>query len=705
MSASIPYKRDSPFLHRVWRSAVDILGGPGTANGEKPGTGKHSPRATKRRRITEDSLDPGVIAAVGPLFTDPSKGFTRALRVQVLRLGRDYVPDPGANGLLHGNGSPLKKDIPAMVIRARCKLTIFKYRPGIETRPMYCDSQPCEVKVFRDSDGVCRQARIYLRQPFHIAAEKLYVVRDDAQGFMLADGYLIQTELESIGDPNWPPFDLLPDQDRHRTPDTPPQQWVISSTFSYTYSKPRATTPVTLRKATGVETETDLAMETDLRWSTPANQAAHHLIDYTSKDSTPHWNGALAPLTNGHVNGRVDTLTNGLAHHDEDDVAADEEDGEGEATTPSRSLRMRGKQQNYNLKLLSDKARGKELKERKKRKDAKARDVGQVTWVMPVKGHVVLENWTCVRCFVEHSNIEQLKEHITQHIEFKFTSDFSPRGGWRIAVSRHGQETPRATRTAEFHEVSSQDELDYDSAAEHSPVKATSRGRPKPAPGKRTLSQVTRIAKQTIPDTKQPVYDRLSKAVLKPNSVVDEPPLNNSWLLQKHRDIIKDYTDVHADEKEYISEWDIYSLTRRATPSPHLNEIYLEFIEDKALWLASSQNRMNEAMKHLAYLNAREALEKSTISKALDILKTARSQIRRMPAQAQNMSQNSETYASKSGCAICGQPAARPNELICANTNCLNPFYHDDCARNEAKMPVDSPSWRCNECCENEAAT
>jgi hypothetical protein len=149
---------------------------------------------------------------------------------------------------------------------------------------------------------------------------------------------------------------------------------------------------------------------------------------------------------------------------------------------------------------------------------------------------------------------------------------------------------------------------------------------------------------------------------------VDEPPTNNTWLLQKHRDIIKDYTDVHADEKEYISEWDAYSMTRRATVAPYLKDIYLDFIEEKASWLTASQNRMNETLKHLAYLNGRDALDRGTVVKVLSVLRNTRSQGRHAPPQTRDPSPKPESRFSKSGCAICGQPVpATSNQLICAN--------------------------------------
>lgn len=456
------------------------MGGVASTNGEKHGAGDLSPRAAKRRRVAEGPPDSAAVAAVGPLFSDPSQGHTRALRVQVLRIGRDSLPDPDANGLFRGNGSPVKKDVPFKEIRARCKLTIFKFKPRVERRSMYCDSQFCDVKIFRDADDVCRQARIYLPQPFQIPAEKLYVERDDSQGFMLADNYLVQTELESAGNSKWPPFDLLPTLEQEKQSSPPPRQWVLSSVFSYTFAKGRLTTPVMLRKAAGKETETDLAMETDLRWSTLVNMQEKSGADhgFHSTDA-PQSNGVLAPLTNGIANGRAEKIT--AFHREEDDDAGDEEEGDEDAVTPSRSLRMRDKPQNYNLKLLSDKARGKELKERKKRKDAKAREAGHVTWILPIH-HVETEKWTCIRCSKEHDSINSLKLHIEEHEEFSFTAEYTNRGGWRIVTSERTFETPLASRTDDFLAPPSPDDHDHDFKLEESPSKAATQSQQKVVP-------------------------------------------------------------------------------------------------------------------------------------------------------------------------------------------------------------------------------
>ena len=52
--------------------------------------------------------------------------------------------------------------------------------------------------------------------------------------------------------------------------------------------------------------------------------------------------------------------------------------------------------------------------------------------------------------------------------------------------------------------------------------------------------------KQTVPNNKQAIFDRLSKTLLEPGAMVDEPRIDDTWLYQKHRDIIRDYSDVQT---------------------------------------------------------------------------------------------------------------------------------------------------------------
>ena len=166
---------------------------------------------------------------------------------------------------------------------------------------------------------------------------------------------------------------------------------------------------------------------------------------------------------------------------------------------------------------------------------------------------------------------------------------------------------------------------------------------------------------------KQPVFDRLSKCRIEPGSLVDEPQVDNTWLLQKHRDIIKDYSDVPPDEKEYIAEWDAFSNKHKAAAFvPHLDETYLQFLQEKAPWLAAQQHRLTEAMKHMAYLKARGVFRVDTFRKAIEITRQARLMAPRVPPAVPKPASPPRVW-SKSGCKMCGKPVLGPNTILCAN--------------------------------------
>lgn len=174
--------------------------------------------------------------------------------------------------------------------------------------------------------------------------------------------------------------------------------------------------------------------------------------------------------------------------------------------------------------------------------------------------------------------------------------------------------------------------------------------------------------KLLVPDIKKPVLDPLSKTLLEPGSLVDRPQLDDTWLLQKHRDIIRDYSDVHADEKEYISEWDAFISGDHITSEAHLQQVYVRFVEAKASWITAAPCRTTEFTKHLGYLKARGALKEAAIVRAFEIIRQARSLPRSAEAQpAKTTSPRAEYRPSSGGCAVCRQPVLGPDALICAN--------------------------------------
>lgn len=482
MATVTPYKRELPFIHRTWKSAVDSLSQYGrkltTANGDSPVNGDEGPRMAKRRRLDDDSLESALNGAMDHLLPETLDDFEKVFRVQVLKIIRNGTPAFQAETLLNIAKSPAKKDTPS--IRIRCRLTIYWYkdRPHREYRALYSDNQICTIKVFQDGDDPAPMARVYLATPFHIPAEKIYVERDDGKGFGLDDCYMIGVELESAGDPRWPPQDLLPKADAYDGVPDRRQHWVLSTQFIYRFDKHRWTSPVKLRKRAGEDLPTDFRIDTDLRWSTghPMGTKAKLGLEDSPPDIKPSSiNGALEPLTNGHVNGRVEHLANGYAKDAQDVMMMDDDEEPEEATTPSRSLRHREKQ-NYNLKLLSDKARGKERKERKRRKAAEEAEAemkaGQVIWILPQAGRVISERFACLRCFAEHTSMAQLKEHLECHTDYKHS--YPPSGNF-VVISPHDQPTPRISKSYlidhQSHRYQSVDDHESDLEEQASPPK------------------------------------------------------------------------------------------------------------------------------------------------------------------------------------------------------------------------------------------
>ncbi|OTB03458.1 hypothetical protein M426DRAFT_23819 [Hypoxylon sp. CI-4A] len=706
VTPSVPYKRDLPFIHRAWKTAVDHLSPYGmgiklsSTNGDNVVNDDSAPRATKRRRITEESIESAPNGVAGHLLSEKDGDFEKALRIEVLQVTHVNSPSFRSNNLLNGTGSPTKRDIPA--IRVRCKLSIFRWRlPQKEIRILHCDSQFCDLKVFRDADGVCRRARIYLGTPFHIPAEKICVQRDDNNGFDLEDHYLIQVELESAGDPSWPPLDLIPLDKTDKAGDDGsmplnlPEHWVLTSQVDYKFEKPRASAPVEIRKRVGFpETPLDLRIDMDIRWSACRRAGSTTEVEVSPPEiKAPVPNGALEPLTNGNVNGRMVHGENGPLK-DEQDRFEEEEDRE-EAATPTRSLRTRGKPQNYNLKLLSDKARGKERKERKQRKLASSSNQdGQVTWILPRIGEVPVPRFACIRCFAVHSSMNQLIKHVVDHVDLKFDIDV---GSSRIWISQHGEEYRRRSSSS-VSEIQNSEEPESDledSISLHKSQRILTQSKFFQPP----YSNIPKDPRQRVPNNKRPMFDRLSKALLEPGTLVDPPDIDDTWLVQKHRDNIREFSDVSQDEKEYITEWDAYVNRESVTSEPHFQDVYLAFIEKKAAWLAVSQSRIKEFSKHLAYLKARNVLADSTILKALECMRLAETQKYPETESTKPPSPRTEYRSSASGCVFCEQPVRGPSMLVCANMDCDKAFYHVKCMKRIAKMPVGDSNWRCNDCC------
>lgn len=157
----------------------------------------------------------------------------------------------------------------------------------------------------------------------------------------------------------------------------------------------------------------------------------------------------------------------------------------------------------------------------------------------------------------------------------------------------------------------------------------------------------------------------MSKAKLVPGTEVRQTLPDDSWLIQKHRDIVQDFCDVDASEKEYIKEWDAFIQKKRIVSEAFIGRAVVEFVAEKASWLLQSTSRTLEFGKHLTVLIARGVGE-DTVKLVQAKLNEARVHKLSSHAPAVEPPKDLPKRSSK-GCAVCGKLVRGPSLLLCAN--------------------------------------
>lgn len=438
---SVSRQQRLPYLQRNWLTVLNYWQGGGIGLGSKGedagtritnGDDEHYQRPAKRRRFAEASSDSSIGHEIDGfiLHEDPVEP-QRAMRIESLTIMHKDESRVRSNGSL-GRGVPCaSKDI--TITKARCKITITTPSRTLgDSQVLFCDSQICTLSTLQNSFGVPRMARVYLPQPFLVPEEKIFVERDDDTVFDLADSYALKVELESAGDLNWPPLNLEDsNEDDLVVPASGPfsvlRYWTLRCEFLDILNPGRRSGFLKVRKGSGQSTRTDFVTKIDLTWATalPERQLTR---GWQKGSLTPVVNSEQQeesmPLTNGHVNGR---MSNGHAHMMDDEI---EDDAEGELT-PSRSLRMRGPTKNYNLKVLSAQAQGREPRKRSRNVDPKKSDTDRVIYHLPREAipirEVVVDGFSCCICHAPHQSLIQLRAHLLSHSQYSF--EVNPNAG------------------------------------------------------------------------------------------------------------------------------------------------------------------------------------------------------------------------------------------------------------------------------------
>lgn len=757
MTKSVARSRGLPFLHRNWIIAINYLqsatvGFKSDDSHSKAANGHddHYTRPAKRRRFAESSPDSGIGQDIDSLLLPGEPGeIQRAIQIEVLKIAHKDSSHPRPNSALNGIIPPAIKD--AASIRARCKITITTATrtPG-EVRTLHCDSQICTIKTFQNPAGFSQMARVYLPQPFHIPEEKIYVEREDDAVFDLADQYSIFLELESAGDRNWPPLNLVnasPDEDVLLAHSSTSRHWTLAAEIPKIVDGGRRSGSLRLHKGAGQGVRTDFVLDVDVRAAT----ALPDRLSWNSRERVSPYSAALAEhqdepplLTNGHVNGAHvngnlvnGNLSNGHSGLVEDDV---DEEAEGELT-PSRSLRIRGNK-NYNLKDLSNRAQGRKGRNRLAKAESRRADADRILYHLPRESgpvkEVLVMGFACCFCHASHQSLAQLRAHLPSHPQYKFEVSLSSGklgGPVDVAcVAVNGGPLLRPT-IYQLGKPTKAFDLDKYVEGDDSWVKSrlgphnddgplfpshkasqTRTGQLRPSQvsmevrerplsdfclNNRMLTQLQRPGgrrkekKVLVPETKQPLFDSLSKARLIPGTEVRQSVADDTWLIQKHQDIVQDFIDVDTAEKDYIKQWDAFIHKRHISSDAFISRAVLEFVNEKMQWLLGSQSRIQEFGKHLTVLIAR-GLDDETVRQVQSRIQEARGQKPPETDQAPSQQPPKEAqFRSSKGCAVCGRNVRGPQLLICSNevsNQCLRrPCAHELISKPTALQETSVP--------------
>ena len=393
-----------------------------SSNGDEP---------RKRRRVSS----PETLLPIDHLIASPRKSESgQTLRIEVLKLTHK-----DAKKVRLKFGPVVAPD--ATPLEAMCRIIVFDLSQGRE-RIRHHDSQRCQIVTYKNPVGTHQVARIHMDKPFYIQRDKLLATQlHDNFTRDLSDSYRLVVELESVQSSIWPPLTCNDLNIDHHYSDHPNRHHLsLESKFDEIFGRLRA--PIVVKDTAFAHepwVPTDYELDVDLRW-TSGFQALRRL-DAGSKPcitafdpenparvTTTQLNGSLDPSDDplldevNEVNG-VDGLhevngvngingahgTNGInevsgvhvngingvngARESSDRLQSPEpsDDLLNGDLTPSRSLRTRGGEKNYNLKALSDQAHG---RQRKRRKAATAvASEGQVRYFLPPEQPLCLDGF------------------------------------------------------------------------------------------------------------------------------------------------------------------------------------------------------------------------------------------------------------------------------------------------------------------------
>lgn len=458
-------------------------------------------------------------------------------------------------------------------------------------------------------------------------------------------------------------------------------------------------------------------------------------------------NSQLSRELNGQSNGHVVSAS---IVSDDDDIGslAEDDNIENSLDGPNRSLRVRHNQKDYNVKAISNKAHHLNYSTSKKRPgnakafpglDRYAAYAAQQTANQNVKilyeyqsEKVTIDGFVCCLCMARCPDVYQLRAHFLVHLHYTFQYERRsvPRGASHIFRVTHNIDDSNASYQANKHQTTTVYQLGR-------PTKALDlglflrgdeswiRSRYGPLNDDRLVKvgQVPRLkarpappaVKKTIivPQTRQQLYDPLSKALLKAGSVLRTNTVDESWRIHKHREIVQDYTDLTPAEKEFIQEWDRFVILKRIASDAYIPRAMVQFVEERGPWLVGELSRAMEFGKLMAVMVAHDILTDEDVDNITLTLDAAWATARQKK-EAFNTYNNTvalpssppsiaapKPYVLHGGpncCGVCKHHCSGVDAIVCQNKKCAHRLYHTTCLYAPQVDTEHRRDWYCDEC-------
>ena len=456
------------------------------------------------------------------------------------------------------------------------------------------------------------------------------------------------------------------------------------------------------------------ALRLEMKWSLPS-----HMSDWSTRDikieiESPRAKISPVPATNESVQASP------LARRAEDISAPN--------SPADRAQRRRSNVPTYNLKALSALQQGKSPRVRKSR-DIRSRsaqgglgaDGTIVTYTfgkadsadLSTKRETTVTGLRCPFCAVDHSSLDDLTFHLrTIHDSFKFSLRRSnaQRIGFFVELAKHGvRSSPTSVleqaRTFQLSQPRSLFDLEKFLNGDESWVKARegpqhniwpehlmdrfheSSLSSSPHESRHSSPNTSndtddvmdlenyhpKIAfkprkKYYVPKTSKPLFNTVTKQLLEPGSEIpnSDDEKDESWLHQRHRDIVMDYEDVTDDEKDFIIRWNPFIMEEQLTGETHLSEVILRFVEANKFWFVERASRKKELAKTTEIFIMRGVVSQKCLEKCIQILRGAEKMGGSKEKEAMEVDRPVSPAKQRGALDCeCGGHAQPPNRVIC----------------------------------------